>query len=155
MKKHAVKFFDRIIIVLLGILGIFSACNQQVEYGTPYGYCEVNGTITDKETSNPIPNIQVVRDRDTVYTDVEGKYVSHRDFIELPTFHLKIEDIDGEENGGNFAPQEMDVTFTNEDRVEKGDGHWYEGKFVKTQNIELEKRLNEPEYGVIQAVFKP
>jgi len=39
--------------------------------------------------------------------------------------------------------------------VEKGDDNWYDGKFVKTQNIELEKTYEAPLYGVPSATFKP
>jgi len=161
MAKPVIKFFDKIIVILLGFLGIFSGCIQPkygmpAEYGTPYGKYEVKGIVTDKETSNPIPNIQVIKNYDTIHTNAEGKYSFYEDYSYEyeTTFHLKVEDIDGEENGGYFAPQEMDLTFTKEDQVEKGDGHWYKGKFVKTQNIELE-RMEAPEYGVRQTVFKP
>ena len=157
MKKPVIKFFDKIIVVLLGFLGIFSGCNRPVEYGTPYGDYELNGVVTDKETSMPIPNIRIVheRRRDTVYTDAEGKYgfVYNGDLFDNKTFHLKIADIDGEENGGYFGEREMDVTFTKEDQVKPGKD-WYEGKFVKTQNIELYQTAI-PEYGVIPSVFKP
>jgi putative lipoprotein (rSAM/lipoprotein system) len=156
MKKPVIKLFDKIIVILLGFLGIFNSCSTQVEYGTPYGDYELNGVVIDKETSNPIQNIQIVNEgyRDTIYTDAEGKYVFVYNNYELYNrFPLKIEDIDGEENGGDFATQEMLVTFSKEDQVKPGKG-WYEGKFVKTQNIELEKK-EAPEYGVIEAVFKP
>ena len=146
MKKSVIKFFDRIIVLLLGCLGLFCGCEKYnvdmygmpVEYGTPSGEYVLKGIITDKETSNPIKNIQVVRYRDTIYTDTEGKFImlSYGGFSK---FHLKIEDIDGEENGGDFQSEETDVEFTQADQVEQGDGNWNEGKFVKTLNIELEK----------------
>ena len=156
MKKRVIKSFDKIIIVLLAILGVFNSCRQPDEYGTPYADYELKGTVTDAETSNPIKNIRVIhqRYRDTIYTNAEGKYafVYNGDLIEY--LNLKFEDIDGEENGGYFAPQEIAVKFTQADRVEKGKG-WYEGKYVKTQNIELERVLPAPEYGAPQATFKP
>jgi hypothetical protein len=71
---------------------------------------------------------------DTVYTDTNGKFTMKTIYPEFP---LKIQDIDGEENGGDFAIQELEVKFIEED------------KFVKTQTIALEKRrLEAPMYGV-------
>ena len=153
MKKSVIKFFDKILILLLGFLGIFNSCIKLMygvlvpEYGVPRANYELKGVITDKETSNPIPNIRVIQRRlefmeygDTLYTDAEGKYTFNYDRI-FPsnTFLLKIEDIDDDENGGFFKTQEIDIEFTETDRVQDGNGHWYEGKFAKTRNIELEK----------------
>ena len=156
MKKRIIKNFDKIIVSLLGILGICNSCNPKVEYGAPHGEYELKGVITDKASSNPLKNIQIVRQKwDTVYTDAEGKYQFNRGWEEKETYYLKIEDIDGEENGGYFNSKELEVTFTKADQVKKGDGHWYEGKFSKTQNIELERIIPAPEYGVPQSTFKP
>jgi len=144
MSKSVIKFWDKIIVVLLGIVGIFSACSKPVpKYGLPYGHYEVKGVITDKETSNSLQNIQVVLQRhggrnDTIYTDIDGKYVFRES--QTSNFHIKYEDIDGEENGGDFKIKEIKTKLTEADRVEKGDGNWYEGKFVKTVNVELEKK---------------
>ena len=143
MEKRIIKFWDKIVVVLLGLLGIFNSCEKPCEYGTPLGEYKLNGIVTDKETANPIQNIQVVRFRnsdygDTLYTDAEGKYAFH-DFS-FGEFHLKFEDIDGEENGGEFKTKEIKTKLTQADQVEKGDGKWNDGKFVKTVNIELEKK---------------
>jgi putative lipoprotein (rSAM/lipoprotein system) len=140
MKKSLIKSFDKIIVVLLAILGVFNSCTQ-TEYGMPYADYELKGVVTDKETSKPIKNIRIATFYgDTIYTDAEGKYALSYCFDMAEYFHFKIEDIDGEENGGEFEAQKIDVKFTNADKVKKGDGHWYEGKYEKTQNIELEKK---------------
>ena len=136
MKKTIIKLFDKIIVLLLAILGVFNSCRQPEEYGTPHADYELKGIVTDKETSKPLKNIQIVSYSDTLYTDAEGKYSFYN---MMPEFHLKVEDIDGEENGGEFETQEMDIKLTKADQVEKGKG-WYEGKYVKTQNIELETK---------------
>ena len=135
MKKAGIKFFDKIIVVLLGFLGMFYSCRQPCEYGTPHGEYVLKGVITDKETSKPIQNIQIVRQY--IYTDSEGKFMYNGREREL---RLKIDDIDGIENGGEFLSKEIEVTFTKADQVEKGDGNWYQGKFAKTINVELEKK---------------
>jgi len=129
MKKRVIKLWDKIIVVLLGILGILN-CNSCLKmYGMPEkeyeSYSRIKGVVTDKETSNPLQNIQVIGQySDTVYTDTEGRYIFRN---VPPKFHLKIEDIDGAENGGDFETQEFDVKF-------EGAEH------VKTVNIELETK---------------
>ncbi|MCL2131715.1 MAG: radical SAM-associated putative lipoprotein [Lentimicrobiaceae bacterium] len=163
MKKSVIKFFDKIIVVLLGILGVFNSCEKPLEYGTPHANYEVKGVITNKETSKPIQNIQVIRQihqeyGDTLYTDADGKYVFA--FGDFPykdnVYRLKIEDIDGEENGGDFVTKEIEVKITQADQIEKGDGNWYDGKFSKIVNIELEKEpVFVPLYGVKSTTFKP
>ena len=172
MKRAFIKFFDKIIVLILGFSGVFAGCDDPTdeygppvaEYGMPQAEYVIKGVVTDKDTSNPIQNIRVIRQvyenlGDTLYTDSEGKYVF--EFGDFPpwqetTFPLKIEDIDGEENGGLFGTQEIDVTITEADRVEEGNGHWHDGKFVKTQDIKLKRMdIAYPEYGVFPAEFKP
>jgi len=148
MNKPLIKFWDKIILLLLGLSSVaYTSCDYGVpasKYGMPHGKYELKGTVTDKETSKPIPNIQVVRQYgDTIYTDVDGKYAypnPSSNFYIDSEFYIKFEDIDGEENGGEFETKEMDIKFTEADRVEKGDGDWYKGKFAKTVNIELEHK---------------
>jgi putative lipoprotein (rSAM/lipoprotein system) len=160
MKIASIKFFDKILVILLGFFGIFNSCTQPDEYGTPYADFEIKGVVTSKETGQPIQNIRVIRNpfgSDTLYTDVDGKYYFQCGGSSIyggQTFHLKVEDIDGEANGGDFVPQEIEVVITEDDRIKKGDGKWYEGKFGKTVGIELE-RFYTPEYGVAPAAFKP
>ena len=152
MKKTSIKFFDKIVVLLLGIGGVFGG-NSCTDYGMPYAEYEIKGTVTGNANSQPIQNIRVIRQRDrlpeyggdTLYTDSKGKYnVKFTADIYSSnlenTFHLKFEDIDGEENGGYFETQEIDVTFTKAERTKRGKGQWYEGKFVKTQNVEMEKK---------------
>ena len=152
MKKTSIKFFDKIIILLLGFFGVFSSCNkpEPVEYGPAplpsLSDYEINGVVTDKANSQPIQNIRAIRRRhpdygymygDTLYTDAEGKYDFNFEDFPQTEFHLKFEDIDGEENGGYFETQEIDITITEADRTG-------EKQFVKTQNVEMNKINEKP-----------
>jgi putative lipoprotein (rSAM/lipoprotein system) len=145
MKKSLIKIFDKIIIALLAFVGITACSDSLVEYGSPHADYEIKGTITNRQNSSPIKNIRVVNQRDTyyndtVYTDNDGKYYfSINDYNLVNSVNLKAEDIDGEENGGDFETKEVDITFTNADKIANGSG-WYQGKFSKTQNIELIKK---------------
>lgn len=168
MKKAIIKFFDKIIVFLLGFSGAFTGCGNltdgPVEYGMPHADYELKAMVTDKETSNPIQNIRVIRQYpeyeykygDTLYTNAAGECLFNYDGILMPhnTLRLKIEDIDGEDNGGLFETKEMDVQFTKAEQVKKGDGHWYDGKFVITQTIELDK-IQTPLYGMPSTFYKP
>ncbi|MCL2435439.1 MAG: radical SAM-associated putative lipoprotein [Lentimicrobiaceae bacterium] len=144
MKKPIIKSFDKVILLILGISPMLYACPK---YGEPHANYELKGTITNKETSRPIKHIQIttnIRDeyrKDTLYTDSRGQYnYKFWDYLWDRPLHLKFEDIDGEENGGEFITQEMDITFTDADLVQKGKGAWDKGTFVKTKNVELERK---------------
>jgi len=165
MKKQVIKLFDKIILLLLGIAGIFSGCKSNTGecepysgWGSPntdslccmYGMLRadftIKGTVTDKD-GKPIPNIAVfnqTKGKPTMgsdLTDLEGRYVV--DYY-LPNqesvVYLHFEDIDGEENGGHFATKEIKVKITNaeQEKIEKCKQE--DGIFTKTQNIELKKK---------------
>ncbi|MCL2168329.1 MAG: radical SAM-associated putative lipoprotein, partial [Lentimicrobiaceae bacterium] len=143
MKKPIIKFFDKIIFILLGFSGIFYGCPK---YGMPEANYELKGTVTNKETSRPVKHIQITSQiphykSDTLYTNSNGQYNHQfREFYLIEPLHLKFEDIDGEENGGEFISYEIDVDFSDAEQVKKGKGSWDHGSFLKIQNIELEKK---------------
>ena len=151
MKKRVIKFWDKIILLLLGFSGIVYSC---AEYGMIEAQYEIKGTVTDK-TKKPIQNIQVINqyEGDTLYTNSDGKF-----YFKCwgDPARLKIEDIDGEANGGEFAPMEIDVEFTDSDLVKRGRNNKTPDKYTKTINIALSKidDVVQPEYGVPQAHFK-
>ena len=135
MKKSVIKFFDKIIVLLLGSSGILYSCYK---YGMLVAEYEINGIVTDKSNAQSIPNIRVIRQLsdenygDTVFTNSEGQY--NLKFRDYKTIHLIFEDIDGEENGGEFKTKEIDLKMpNNEENVEK---------VVITQNVELEKETD-------------
>lgn len=150
MKKSIVGLFDKIIIALLSCFAFFTGCDilkeSPCEYGTPTADFEIKGTVTDSITSNALPNIRVIRKNadypqfgDTIYTDANGKYsFSFRDFpSENPTFPIKVEYIDGALNGGDHVSKQVNVVINSTDWVKDGDGHWYYGKALKTQDFKL------------------
>ena len=110
---------------------------------------EINGIVTDS-SNKPIQNIRIIKQEgrhtepgDTLYTNSQGKYAFKfwgPDFV-----RLKVDDIDGEENGGEFESQEIDVRFTDADIVKKGRGNKTADKSVKTQNIKLERKTQNHE----------
>lgn len=99
------------------------------EYGTPVVEFSVKGRVVDAD-SNPVPNIEVT------WADMYGKTVTAED----GTFHYKNEDIgfemnnvvltftdvDGNENGGQFETEQVDIPLT---RTDLGDDRWDFGEF--------------------------
>jgi len=162
MKKLILKPYDKIIITILGLIGFLTGCNlinpPLVEYGTPTADYEIKGTVTDSITSDPIPKTRVTITRSQTYTsndstathidtlaiketDSAGKYdITVQQFpLEDITFEVKIEDVDGSANGGDFNSQKKDVVFKFSD-LSKGNNSWYMGKGVKTQDFKLKKK---------------
>jgi len=139
MSKSVIKFWDKIIVVLLGVVGLSGMFYSCEKYGSPAAVYEIEGVVTDKETSKPIQNIKVKSKHGmTIYTDTEGKYVVQDISWGKGAFdsQVQFEDIDGEENDGDFKTQKIDIKFTKADRVKRGKPEIY----VKTQNIQLEHK---------------
>ncbi len=154
MKSFFLKPFDAVILALLGCIGFLTGCNLSdppvAEYGVPSADFIIKGTVTDSISSTPIPNIRIIRGDstvysypqfDTIYTDAEGKYQTTVSAfpVESPTFHLKVDDIDGTQNGGDFQRKTVKVVFTSTDWIKKESG-WYAGKAQKTVDIKLKKK---------------
>ncbi len=113
MKPKLKKSFSYFI---LGLLGFSTACHQTlVMYGTPPPIdTRVSGKVTDVD-GNPIQGIQVGGYNRTVLTSADGSYeISGESF---QTIRLIFTDIDGPDNGGEFAGQSFTGTFTEADRT--------------------------------------
>jgi putative lipoprotein (rSAM/lipoprotein system) len=159
MKKRIIKSFDRLLLVLLGLIGVLTGCSIinpiPVEYGTPHADYEFKGTVTDSLTATPVQNARIIISQtfnegdliaphiDTLAlkeTDSNGKY----DILiqNYPpdgiTFHVNVVDIDGTANGGDFVSQEKDVVFNQSDLT--GGKSWYDGKGVKVIDFKLKKK---------------
>jgi len=79
---------------------------------------------------------------DTLFTDAEGKFVREyallRDIETIPQDVLvTVEDVDGEENGGTYAPQKgipLEVK-----QLDEGDGRWNMGTYESQADIKMKK----------------
>lgn len=109
------------------ILGIFGAAGFLVTfqacYGTPQNYCNIEGSVLDKETNEGIQGLEVnvnsSSDTITAITDENGNFNA---FLEAENdIDISIIDIDSEANG-SFS--EFDTTLT------QGD-HFLELKFTQ------------------------
>ena len=107
-----------------------------VMYGTPVVDFSVKGKVMDPD-GNPIQGIEISHDYSghKVYTLEDGSfdYASEDIGFEMETVTLEFADIDGEKNGGDFQPQEVDVPVQ---QTEPGDGGWNNGKF-EAEGVEI------------------
>lgn len=127
----------RFTLFLLSALGFTTACENEDKgtvcmYGTPLIDFELQGTVTDQKGS-PIPGIEVTTDDpgNRTATASDGSYRLSGQTIPNRVL-LRFTDVDGAENGGEFASQELPVEFTEEDRTGETSGSWNRGSFARS-----------------------
>jgi putative lipoprotein (rSAM/lipoprotein system) len=105
-------------------------------YGSPVVEFSVKGRVVDAD-SNPIPNIEVSHPEatSTVRTADDGTFDFRTEAFgfEMDTAILKFTDTDGEENGGDFDTEEVEVSLT---QTNPGDGNWNFGEY-SADNVEV------------------
>ena len=139
----------KLIVFLLSLLGFSVVSCIQSKYGTPTATFELKGKVTDT-LDNPIENICIhVAQRDNYYmektfTDAQGNYFIVNGIFpaENKLITMKVEDVDGEENGGEFITQIISFPVKKSDYVTDGKkkDEWYEGKASKEINFKLIKK---------------
>ncbi len=152
------KALLKFLLICLGF-GTAASCDMgTVEYGTPHADYEAKGRVTDTE-GNPLPGIkvQMLEDYDVdsaggiklypmyseedVLTDESGYFHIRNSGFSRETLSIGFSDIDGEENGGEFA---VKVVTESLEQVEEGEG-WNEGTFIVPEEMEvvLERKTEE------------
>lgn len=123
--KKKIGMTGKIITALLALLG-FSLAGCREEYGCPYVNFHVSGRVVDAQ-ANPIPGIEITADEyGSTRSDSQGYFTIEENYASLPG-KICCTDRDGEENGGEFLPEEVDLEgrFV---QTAKGSG-WYEGAY--------------------------
>ena len=174
------KFRNSILLWLLTLLG-FGSCSgiktiviskpdnhdyPAPEYGVPMADYRIMGTVTDQK-GNPVKGARVAVDplaedwaRDTVYTDEKGEYLKTindgADYgSTLPRLKVKIEDVDGLDNGGIFQTKELRIEDFTVEKTKEESGGWYEGQYTLTGNATVEMIPDiAVEYGPPPASYK-
>ncbi len=145
MKKSFAELTAAIGSALLSMLG-FSGCDGNIngslcEYGTPHCDFKVDLTVVD-ESGKAVKGISVTpseqrltHDKDTLYTDENGKAVGSYDNV-WPYDEVKFyfDDVDGEANG-SFKRDSLTVKA---EKLKGGRG-WYEGEFALKGTKTLKK----------------
>jgi len=109
--------FTRLFAKVLSLLGFLIGFTSEVlaQYGAPTYFFTVKGTVKDIECQNPVKNARVkLVDRNgnatlEAVTDQDGNFtILHESYGYYPNYNLRIEDMDGKENGV-FKTAEGDV----------------------------------------------
>lgn len=151
---------NKIIVWLLALLGFGAAtagCGNLMygsptpdEYGTPHASFEVKGKVTD-QAGEPVRGIKisvnwdnpaiVSEDHLSATTDSKGEYVLQDSFAWPATGKLAVTatDVDGAENGGDFATKTVNVEVKESDYT-GGSGSWNHGAMRKTADFELTEK---------------
>jgi len=163
MKTAINSLWKRLTVLVLGVLG-FSSCEEILDigggldmYGQPTAEFKAIGTVKD-EAGNGIEGIRVAvtqhwhmentenviydqndwNQYDTLYTDEKGAYLLEtRDNTSGPDdVSIVFEDIDGEENGGEFQAE----TVTPEVKQTQEASGWNRGTFEVQADAVLKKK---------------
>lgn len=121
--------------------GIFGASGVDInmitettvaEYGVPYATFEVKGKVVDSE-GNPLEGIEVYgediyeHERQKAVTAEDGSFLLVQpNWFPSEEADICFEDVDGEENGGDFGKKKEKVRLT---QTEEGEGHWNDGVY--------------------------
>lgn len=138
MKKR--KLGSKLLAGALGMLG-FVGCDGVGEapdmYGCPIVDFQVKGAVIS-EDGMPLKGIRVITrtawdndvdDADTVYTDAKGEFKSHElSSVGIDKQKVYFDDVDGEENGGAFKSDSIDVRDMEKKQLNQENG-WYTGKY--------------------------
>lgn len=124
----------------MGLGGAISSCGAFISpdmYGTPTMEYRVSGKVTDSETGNPIPGIEVEyyhcwNGDQTVLTSDDGGFEVEAMHSPSDDVTLKFTDIDGPENG-EYEPLELEVKL---DKVAESSGAWDDGDYA-ADNVEV------------------
>ena len=144
MNQKRLLKLSRWALGLLGVGAAAGACDHlmKCEYGCPSMNYTVQGKVVDAKTGIGIPGIKISRvtfpQAQGETTDANGEFTLAGQGYPNDTIHVHALDIDGA-NNGSYTDVESIIKLT---QTEKGDGHWYDGKFVAT-NVVI--RLEEKE----------
>lgn len=144
----------QLIKIALGFLGVamVDSCVAKAEYGSPHADFEAKGVVTDEEgkgiqgirvvISAEYPNPVFEPITDTLWTNHNGEYVTGESYIDdyfayKDSVKLEFEDVDGQENGGEFQKVSIEVPVF---KVKDGDGNWYYGAYEAGANVTMIKK---------------
>lgn len=148
------RWYSALLSALLAMLGFESCSNiggePLVEYGVPSVKFQVKGSLTD-EAGRPVEGIKVTVaeggggeyfEQASTVTDAQGQYAVQEvqaTAIDYGQF-LLVEDTDGPDGGGEFRSDTISLKGLPRKQVQKGDGHWYDGKYEVRGDIKLKRK---------------
>lgn len=157
IKKSFIRGINFVLATLLTLFGFNKCTEPEVEYGVPNADYTIKGTVVDKADAKPIKGIRIgftryysepvvmygvmpqpYRSNAADTTTVAGSYELSDNFIPVEDINIYVQDIDGTENG-LYKDTVINVDMKNATKSGKAT-NWYEGKFTKVQNIELNRK---------------
>lgn len=153
LQKRIMRLYTAVCAAVLGALG-FTACGWQADmygtepaYGVPTATFRVRGVVTDEE-NNPVEGIRVAVsdgegwDSDTVYTTADGEFETCDMSVgSVESVRAVLADVDGEENGGTFAPDTVKFEEMKVDTIREGD--WGGGEYELSFERKLKKETGD------------
>ena len=137
--------------IIAGLLALsgFAGCDNTIadDNRSPHADYEIEGRVVN-EAGEGVPDILVTAgvDSPTLYfpldgvmTDATGNYRIEGRWMLMSRCFVIAKDIDGAENGGEYAEGEQEFDLELSDFT-GGDGRWYEGRMAKTVNFTLTLR---------------
>ena len=148
MKINILKKYNKLLALLLSLLGFTTACFiiGGAEYGTPHADFIVRGLVVSEKDNRPVKNIRVImRDstsiyyRDSINTDLNGIYtLKITGFPKSINFNIDLKDIDGTANG-EFRNLDTIVKFVNP-VFTGGNKHWYNGQTEQEFDLKMKPK---------------
>ena len=157
MKARIRHIYEIIAGAILSFLG-FGGCDNIIigpkEYGMPHATFAIKGTVKADDTGNPVEGIKVkfrqhldeMEDENgkPFYREIEfssdkdGKAeTSYSEWPDVGDVEITFEDVDGEANGGFFAPDTLRGNDIKIEFKEDKKSNWHRG----TYNISFEEKL--------------
>ncbi len=146
MVRYFSKSFTLPAFLLMLAAGL-SSCAANMSYDmvqddSPFANFKVSGSVKDEE-GNALKDIQVAVDfregsyseKDTLYTDSEGRFEKLIITYPFQTVALTFNDIDGDKNGGTFETSGQEVAPK---QLEEGSGR-FSGSFKVTADVVLKR----------------
>ena len=140
MKTKFLICFNAILTFLLGSFGLISCIRSK--YGVPYAEFTASGIVTDRETGQPIENIQVkIKERGSqvapeIYTNQDGRYMLNR----AMTFPYDSIDIIAQDTAGAYEADSTRVRIEYEKQKGSKRDEWYTGEAFVSQDFKLKKK---------------
>ena len=135
------KTFSRLLLMILGACGL-AGCDSifdprpMPEYAAPYADFKISGSVVDESSAAAIEGIEITFQGIKASADESGDWlITGRGGPYSSLFFIVANDIDGEENGGVFAPDTVRLDLT---KTKKGSG-WYSGTYEQ-HDIEIKMR---------------
>lgn len=123
----------RLIYMLMALMGFGAVACEEVnsdvagEYGVPHVTFSLKARVVD-EAGEPIEGIKVSANWIEGYTNQDGEININGSVFTGSQYRVTFEDVDGEENGGEFETLVLDITEKVE-QTSDGSGSWNDGAF--------------------------